>query len=47
MVTDAAAYGALALLGLAAIVFGFVPIFRAPAGEADRPVDAWEELGMR
>jgi hypothetical protein len=47
MVTDDAAYGALALLALAAIVFGFVPIFRAPDGEASRPVEAWEELGTR
>jgi len=47
MVTDAAAYGALALLGLGAIVFGFVPIFRAPDVEAGRPVEAWEELSTR
>jgi hypothetical protein len=47
MVTDAAAYGALALLGLATIVFGFVPLFRRPEGEADGPVDAWEELSTR
>ena len=47
MVTDTAAYGALALLGLATIVFGLVPLFRGPQGEADRLVDAWDELSTR
>jgi hypothetical protein len=44
MVTDTAAYFALALLGLGTIVFGFIPIFRDADGDGDRLLDAWDEL---
>jgi len=44
MVTDTAAYFALALLGLGTIVFGFIPIFRGADGDGDRLLDAWDEL---